>query len=100
MMTKVTPTATISAGDAATKIRAKLRIDRNLGSINAKMAQRTISTRSGAHFTKVSRPMENLAVAVLVVSVVAKVLPPKSAQVSPVRRHLKDLPAGRMLGWP
>ena len=52
---KVTPIATINAGEAFVKRRAKLRTDRKFGLIIEKNAMSAISTNSGAHFSRFSR---------------------------------------------
>ena len=56
-MINVTPIATISAGEAAIKIRAKFLTVKKRGSITAKNNMRTKRTKSGAHFTSTSRLM-------------------------------------------
>jgi hypothetical protein len=55
MMMKVTPIATISAGAEEIPMRAKLRTEKNRGSISANISTRKMSTIKGAHFTNVSR---------------------------------------------
>ena len=47
--------ATIKAGEALVKSRAKLRTDKKFGLMIEKKAMSAINTRSGAHFSKFSR---------------------------------------------
>src|SRR5690606_7544505 len=54
MMTKVTPSAIISAGVDEMAMRAKLRIDRKFGLSAAKNRTSASSTSSGAHFCRLS----------------------------------------------
>lgn len=95
IMTNVTPVATMSAGDAAIRIRAKFRVEKNRGSITAKKPQSAIRTRSGAHFTRVSRPIPTPLPALSAVCIVAKVLPPKALSHQRAGNERLAIPAGR-----